>query len=472
MTPTRRNDPCPCGSGRRYKDCHGKLAGDIPVDALLQQALLAHQQGRIDEAEPAYRDVLARDPGNAVATHYLGMVAWARGDLDSAEREMHAALAADATVPDFHNNLGLLMRDTRRIGEAIACFRSALGVDPAWYEASNNLGLALEAAGDWDGAVAAYRDAIARAPRFAPALQNLARVLLTRGEYAEGWALYRWRLYAQGVAAQEPDLAAAPFPATLAGRELAIVGEQGLGDVLFFLRFAPELVRRGARLAFNGDARLHSMLERTGLFVLGFDPHPRLEAIAAGDLPWLLEANDAARFPRALALSPEAGRLARWRDELRALGPAPRIALTWRAGLALDGPARTQLKALAPEAMGAALRGVKATWISIQRLPRNGEHERLAEALAAPVHDLSAINEDLEDALAVTSLVDEYLGVSNANTHLRAATGGSMQVLVPHPPEWRWGLEGARSPWFPAMRVHRQRVDGSWDEGAWREALA
>jgi hypothetical protein len=242
--------------------------------------------------------------------------------------------------------------------------------------------------------------------------------------------------------------------------------------VLYFVRYPPALGRRGARLAFNGDARLRSMLERTGLFALGFDPHPRLEAIAVGDLPWLLEANDATRFPPALALPPEPGRLARWRDELRALGPAPRIALTWRAGLALAGPARTQLKALAPESIGAALRGVRATWISIQRLPREGERERLGEALSAPVHDLSAINDDLEDALALASLVDEYLGVSNANTHLRAATGGSMQVLVPYPPEWRWGLEDAHSPWFPGMQVHRQRVDGSWDEDAWRAALA
>src|SRR5258708_20845630 len=284
------------------------------------------------------------------------MVAWARGDLEGAERGMRAALAADASIADFHNNLGLLLRDTRRVAEAIACFRQALGVDSSWYEASNNLGLALEAAGDWDGAIAAYRAAIARAPRFAQSLQNLARALLTRGDYAEGWTLYRWRLFAQGVTAQEPDAAATPLPASLAGRRIALLGEQGLGDVLFFLRFAPELARRGARLAFKGDARLRSMLERTGLFPLGFDPGPGLEAIYVGDLPWLLEANDAARFPPALALAIDAPRRARWRETLDALGPAPRIALTWRAGLASTGPSRTQLKALVPEALGAALR--------------------------------------------------------------------------------------------------------------------
>ena len=60
------------------------------------------------------------------------------------------------------------------------------------------------------------------------------------------------------------------------------------------------------------------------------------------------------------------------------------------------------------------------------------------------------------------AVVDDYVGVSNLNTHLRAAVGGGMRVLVPFPPEWRWGLHD-RSPWFPAMRVYRQEPGGSWE---------
>jgi hypothetical protein len=68
--------------------------------------------------------------------------------------------------------------------------------------------------------------------------------------------------------------------------------------------------------------------------------------------------------------------------------------------------------------------------------------------------------------LALLSLVDDYVGVSNANTHLRAGLGGSMRVLVPFPPEWRWNLEGDRSPWFGGMRVHRQALGGGWNLAA------
>ena len=81
----------------------------------------------------------------------------------------------------------------------------------------------------------------------------------------------------------------------------------------------------------------------------------------------------------------------------------------------------------------------------------------------ATSHDASSANNDLDEILALISVVDDYVGVSNTNTHLRAGIGGTMQVLVPHPPEWRWGLAGDRSPWFPTARVARQQASGRWD---------
>jgi Flp pilus assembly protein TadD len=467
-SPVRRNDPCPCGSGQRYKECHGKLAqaGPEPIDALIPRALRLHQSGRVDEAEAIYREVLQREPGHAIALHYMGMATWQRGDAASGERLMRASIEANATIPDFHNNLGLLLRDTGRAAEAVAGHERALEVDPGWFEAHNNRGLALEDLGRFTDAIDAYVQAISREPRFAAARQNLARVLLALGRYAEGWEEYRWRLVAQGLATAAPDAHAPRFPASLEGRAIELAGEQGLGDVLFFLRFAPELVRRGAVLSFRGDARLHAMLARTGLFSGGFrdaSASTAPDAIFVGDLPWLLEANDPQAFPAALALEPIPDRMKRVRESLERLGPPPRFALTWRAGIATrGGPAKVQLKQIPPAALGAALKGVRATWISLQRDPVPGEREALEAALGAPVHDFSRANEDLEEMLALLSAIDDYAGVSNLNTHLRAGVGRGMRVLVPYPPEWRWGVEGSRSDWFAGMTVHRQDASGDW----------
>ena len=68
---------------------------------------------------------------------------------------------------------------------------------------------------------------------------------------------------------------------------------------------------------------------------------------------------------------------------------------------------------------------------------------------------------ELETMLAVMACLDEYIGVSNTNMHLRAAVGKSGRVLVPHPADYKWMAAG-RSPWFPAFKVYRQSVDGGW----------
>jgi hypothetical protein len=75
---------------------------------------------------------------------------------------------------------------------------------------------------------------------------------------------------------------------------------------------------------------------------------------------------------------------------------------------------------------------------------------------------MTALNEDLEAMLALLALIDDYIGVSNTNMHLRAGVGKTARVLVPCPPEWRWMAQGEMSPWFPGFRIYRQKNDGDW----------
>jgi ADP-heptose:LPS heptosyltransferase len=89
--------------------------------------------------------------------------------------------------------------------------------------------------------------------------------------------------------------------------------------------------------------------------------------------------------------------------------------------------------------------------------------DSFAAALGRPVADFTAVNEDLEQMLALLALIDDYVGVSNANMHLRAAVGRQARVLVPAPAEWRWMAAGA-SPWFAGFGVYRQALDASWKD--------
>ena len=155
------------------------------------------------------------------------------------------------------------------------------------------------------------------------------------------------------------------------------------------------------------------------------------------------------------------------------LGPPPYLGLTWRGGTApkLQRGIAWMLHKGAPiPQLAAAVKPVAGTLLVLQRAPEPGEIEELQRHLGRPVHDLSALNEDLEGMLALLALIDEYVGVSNANMHLRSSVGKTARVLMPCPAELRWLAAGDESPWFPGFRIYRQRPDGDW--GAAFSALA
>lgn len=109
------------------------------------------------------------------------------------------------------------------------------------------------------------------------------------------------------------------------------------------------------------------------------------------------------------------------------------------------------------------LRSFGGSVVSVQRIPRGGEHRALEAALGREVLDLSSWNDDLEAMLALMAALDFYVGVSNANVHLRCGVGLGSDVLVPFPMDWRWRrtADGA-VPWYPRSRAYHQVRGGDW----------
>lgn len=408
--------------------------------------------GKLDDADRLAQQAIAMKPALAAAWNLRGLVSLDRGHHDEALRYLSKALELDPRFALAHMNLGICEQAAGRDDAALASLTHALQLDPALGTAHYNIGALHHKRGRHDEALAEYRRAIALREHDAQSHFNLALALFAKGAFDEAWREYAWR-------PQRREHAAV---LRREGRDrVAIHAEQGLGDTLFFLRFARVL--RDSRLAldFVGDSRLHPMLSRTGLFealarhVDELPPMPR-DVMLAGDVP-----SGAQALPP-LALTPDPSRLDAMRARIASLGPAPRIALAWRAGEPKAGRIENLFKEIPVRALGEALRGQHATWIAVQRDPGPGELETLSAAIGAPVHDFAAVNRDLEDALALLAAVDEYAGVSSTLVHLAAGVGTTTRVLVPFPPEWRWMESGERSPWFPGARVYRQAKDGDW----------
>lgn len=189
-----RNAPCPCGSGRRFKRCHGTTASDErPIagwtsdadDQDLAEALSLHESGEIDDAEAIYRRLLDHELENSTALHYLGVIHYQREDYQAAEQCIRRALSRDPVIPMAHNNLGLVLRALGKLEEALESYGQELARDMDSPIAHNNCGVILCDLGRYSESIASLGKAIALKPDFAEAHANLGRALLMTSQFEE-----------------------------------------------------------------------------------------------------------------------------------------------------------------------------------------------------------------------------------------------------------------------------------------------
>ncbi|HEY4139466.1 MAG TPA: tetratricopeptide repeat protein, partial [Casimicrobiaceae bacterium] len=457
-----RNDPCPCGSGKRFKHCHGSLDAPLSADAISNRALLAHRGGDLAAAESDYRAVLAQAPDHPLALHYLGVIAYQRGRPSDALPFLERAAQLRPDEPEFHNNLGLAWAEVDRYDDAIAAYQRTLALNPEHATAWNNLGLALTASNRLGDAIESLRKSIALRHDFGQAHWNLALALLAHGEFREGWREYDWRLAL-------PELAArAQMPATprwngenIAGKTLLLVAEQGLGDTLQFIRFAKALEARTARVLVHAPSQLRRLLgtvpgvsavTTTNESFPAHDVHVPLPSV-----PGLLGV-DADTIPSKIPyLRIDDDRDHAVADEIeRVAAGARKIGIAW-AGARHNTNDRRRSCPLAALARLLSISGV--AWFSLQK--GDGEEEIASVANASRLIGLDARN-DFDGTAAMISALDLVISVDTSVAHLAGALGRPTWILLPFSPDWRWRTAGSGSPWYPTVRLFRQHQRGDW----------
>ena len=427
--------------------------------ALRGLADLLVRTDRPDSALRLFERLDACIPDDPATLNAIGALRAGAGDDAGAETALRAAHALDPSNAGIAGNLANVLACLYRCDEALALYETALDAAPDEPDTLANMANVCRRRGDAERAAALYERALRFDPDHVEANAGLANCLLARGNFAAGWRRYLRR---DSVRLAEASLLREKLPADLTGRRLTVIADQGLGDEIFFLRFAAELRARGAAVAYRPEPRLAPLLARAAIVDEILPPDAARadgETIAVGDLPFLLGTDDDMRPPPSISIPTDPTNEQALRTRLEAFGPPPWVGVTWRAGTA--NRQRLLFKEAPAEMLAAALPAA-ATVVAVQRGAATGEIDDFARRLGRPVLDLSGANDDLEDLLALSGLLDTYVAVSNTMVHLRAARGRTSRVLVPVPAEFRWMSSGAESPWFPGCPVYRQSADGGW----------
>jgi len=451
------------------------------LDAL-DAAVNHHMAGRLGEAAPLYRLVLAVEPLQPDALHLLGVLEAQRGAHDAAVPHIARSvrIRPDAAQPWAH--LGGALQALGRAEEAAAVLKRALALDPAQDDALDNLGAALHALAQYgtarawltravlmrpghpdtlinlgtvlrdlrrfDEAEACFDAAIARQPNHTGA--HLARAVgrLVQGDLPTGWDEFewRWRRFPTPPWAGEP----------LDGRAILLHAEQGFGDTIQFARYAPLVAKVGGRVILETHPLLTRLLGTLGPEVQvveqGSEPPPHDLHCPLMSLPRAF-GTDLATIPAARSyLSADPGDVARWAERI---GDAKslRVGLVW-AGNPKHRNDRN--RSIPVDKLRPLLSVPGVRFFSLQ----TGDAR---DALPEGVDDLIEGVRDFADTAAILKNLDLVVAVDTAVIHLAGALGVPAWLLLPFAPDWRWLLDRGDTPWYPSLRLYRQPRPGDWD---------
>lgn len=433
---------------------------------------------------------------NLIAAHLIEL-----RQFEAAMPHAQKAVHMKADFAEAHNHLGLCLRHDGRLEQAIASYRRAINLNPRFLAAINNLGLALMASGNRAEAADAFRQCLALDAGAAMVHNNLGQLALQAHQPSDALAHFEMAgkldpdyvdaEFNKFVALCHADRMELAFPfaecrfdqrrkvpvarayggempvwdgGSLARKTIIVSAEQGLGDSLMFLRFIDRLTDMGGTVI---------LIVQQPLVAITRANWPHLEVISAGaaessrndieadyhiplmSLPLHLGADKGSLSASAAYLAVPESAQQEWSHRF---GQTGRL----RVGFAFKGNA---------DHTNDSNRSIPHD-IFISALPQGPEYHFLGIDLEASERDYIAARADVLshheeigdfcDTAAIVANMDMVICVDTSVAHLAGALGVPTFILLSHTPDWRWGLTGNTTFWYPSVTFIRQPEFGDW----------
>jgi tetratricopeptide (TPR) repeat protein len=433
------------------------------LEALNNRSLALLELHRPAEALAGFDQVLAIRPSHARALNNRGNTLQELQRPAEALASYDQALAIQPAYAEALYNRGIVLRELNRPAEALASFDQALAISPDHVDALNNRGIVLRELNRPTEALLSYDKALSIKPDYAETHSNRSCLRLLLGDFERGFEEFEWRWRVPEIAPWRRDFSAPLWLGNepLAGRTILLHAEQGFGDAIQFVRYAPLVAALGAKVILEVPAPLTALFSgvagvalvvRRGEPLPGFDCHCPLLS-----LPLAFKTRLETIPADAAYLSAPADRVIKWRQRL----PQPRrrrIGIAWAGNPAFKGD-RTRSIGLARLLPLLSAAGVE--FLSLQRDLREGDRDILRNH--SDVIQVGDAMEDFGDTAAIMASLDLVISSDTAVAHLAGALGRPVWVLLQYVADWRWLLGRSDSPWYPTARLCRQPDIGDWE---------
>jgi hypothetical protein len=321
--------------------------------------------------------------------------------------------------------------------------------------------------------------AVHRKTNHPEANQNLSMAELLAGDYKNGWKRYEYRFQSkknQVILNANPSCKQWNGEALTQGEKLLLIHEQGLGDTLQFMRYATALRNQGISVSFCAQPKLHALIQASSI-----DPSPLTpeQANQVSDGKWI----PLLSVPRYLEVSPENPIITKpyikttkefhtkW-SEILSAEQQPIIGINWQGNPKTEKTG-LQGRSLALETFAPV---ANCSHISLLSLQKGFGSEQL-ETCSFKERFVSCqdqVNDtwDFLETAAMIANCDLIITSDTSVAHLAGGMGKSTWLLLQKVPDWRWGLEGDTTFWYPSIRLFRQTERENWDEVMERVAEA
>lgn len=444
------------------------------VDSLLAKIWSHHQQGNLHAAEAGYRELLTKAPDNANAHVYLGIALFDLKRFDEAVASYKQALHLRPFFPIAWNNLGNALRMLGQTEAADQAFQKALEQKPDYTNALKNSGTLWVWAGEIERGLSYYERALKLAPNDYELHRNLGVIFLLQGRYEEGWQEYRWRW--QGAGMLRPNINRPLWQGQpLDGKSIFVYPEQGLGDAIQFSRMIPKLRSAGANVVLGCEPKLVPLFSGlqgvgqivpTGGSVSNIDYHASLVDLV--DFAWQGEQAISGE-PYFQINDTLVGYWQRWLSQFT----GKKVGICWQGNPSFHADLYRSISLREFQPL-MEIPGID--WISLQF--GYGSEQQASVPFSKNIQRLPA-NIDSSggaflDTAAILKNLDLLITVDTSVGHLAGALGVPTWLLLNKIPDWRWRMQGDKTPWYNNHKLWRQSTAGDWQSvmSAMRNELA
>jgi Tfp pilus assembly protein PilF len=441
------------------------------IDAWANLSLACEKLEDWDRAIAARRRTLEIRPDSAEHWHRLGTCLGKKGDFPQAVEGLRKSLQLDPTVQGTHHDLVMALCRDKQLAAAEETAFDRIGTTGKVNEETVRLVAdGLKAAGRFEDATDVWRRAVEADPLCTEARGQWAMCLISLGDYENGWLQYesRWNCesFSDNVR-RDPTRQWGCQPTgrpDVAGKTILLYSEQGIGDTIHFVRYADLFARRGARVIVHCPWPLKSLLEKSagvrltyGLLEAppSYDWHVPMMSLplvfgttiqtVPAEIPYL-------RVDPSLRKS--------WLARVQAATPPGtklRVGLAWAGNPKHKNDAN---RSIHPQLYSSLAQAQNVAFFNLQKSNEN-EKAEIAPPLPRLI-DFTASFHDFAETAALIEHLDLVISADTAVVHLAGALGKPVWTLLPLVPDFRWGLRGAQTPWYPTMRLYRQTSFGNW----------